>query len=368
MKVKATIYQFDPSQRRTRTIGEPIINASNNKNPLILIRALTVFGFLHSPMNPSSNLRSKKRFGRKPAGQKKVKTTAATAKPKTKANRKAKAKAITKATDDQNGFSAIVRISVGNDLPIQLDHRVLDFNGTVARAGSDQFNGNPNSDIDDEISCLNLDEDSDDGYEPLIIRVPGTHQDAMSSPFFNVGVLSRDVDDADIIDERLMQEAMSFIHTNPNPRFDGMTDAEYEKQGSETFNTSKYEVSKEKEVSKFYSYLKQHKEHSILARFVKNKDHVAGRDALPPYITVFVATCRGVPDASKYNTYNQAFLCYLHHNKMSDGKTDKSKAHGDKYQPNTQGNKVRMLVAHFKKLDINYGLDDFKGGKYFYVF
>jgi hypothetical protein len=51
-----------------------------------------------------------------------------------------------------------------------------------------------------------------------------------------------------------------------------MIDAEYEKQGSETFNTSKYEVSKEKEekeVSKFYSYLQQHKEHSILARFVK---------------------------------------------------------------------------------------------------
>jgi hypothetical protein len=179
--------------------------------------------------------------------------------------------------------------------------------------------------------------------------------------------LSRD-DDADIIDERLMQEAMSFIHTNPNPRFDGMTDTEYEKQGSETFNTSKYEVSKEKEVSKFYSYLKQHKEHSILACFVKNKDHVAGRDALSPYITVFVATCHGVPDASKYNTYNQEFLCYLHHNKMSDEKTDKSIAHGDKYQPNTQCNKVRMLVAHFKKLNINYGLDDFKGGKYFYVF
>jgi hypothetical protein len=76
-------------------------------------------------------------------------------------------------------------------------------------------------------------------------------------------------DDADIIDERVMQEVMSFIHTNPNPRFDGTTDAKYKKQGSETFNTSKYEVSKEKEVSKFYSYLKQHKEHSILARFVK---------------------------------------------------------------------------------------------------
>jgi hypothetical protein len=53
---------------------------------------------------------------------------------------------------------------------------------------------------------------------------------------------------------------------------------------------------------------------------------------------------------------------------MSDGKTDKSKAHGDKYQPNTQGNKVSILVAHFKKININYGLDDFKGGKYFYVF
>jgi hypothetical protein len=53
---------------------------------------------------------------------------------------------------------------------------------------------------------------------------------------------------------------------------------------------------------------------------------------------------------------------------MSDGKTDKTKAHGDKYQPSTQGKKVRMLVAHFKMLNINYGLDDFKGGKYFYVF
>jgi hypothetical protein len=167
-------------------------------------------------MNPSSNLRSKKRFGRKPAAQKKVKTTAATEKPKTKANRKTKAKAITKATDDQNGTSAIARIYVGNDLSIQLNHRVPDLNGTVARAGSDKFNGNLNSEIDEEISCLNLDEHSDDGYEPIIKIEPGTHQDAMSSHFFNVGVLSRD-DDADIIDERLIQEAMSFIHFIPNP-------------------------------------------------------------------------------------------------------------------------------------------------------
>jgi hypothetical protein len=314
-------------------------------------------------MNSSPNLRSKKRFSRKPAAQKKVKTKAAAAKPKTKA----KAKSIEKATDDQNGLSGLVRIAVGNDVPIQLDHRVPDFNGNVARAGSDEFNGNLNGDIDEEISRLNLDEESDDAYEPIIKIEPGTHHDAISSPFSNVGVLSRE-NDADIIDERLMQEAMSFIHTNPNPRFDGMPDAEYEKQGSEKFNTRKYEVSKEKEASKFYSYLKQHKEHSILARFVKNKDHVAGRDALPPYITVFVATCRGVPYASKYNTYNQAFLCYLHHNKMRDGKTDKTIAHGDKYQPNTQDKKVHMLVAYFKKLNINYGLDDFKGGKYFYVF
>jgi hypothetical protein len=88
-------------------------------------------------MNPSSNLRSKKRFGRKPAAQKKVKTKAAAAKQKTKENPKAKARAIAKATDDQNGLAALVRIAVGNDLPIQLDHRVPEFNVNVARAGLD---------------------------------------------------------------------------------------------------------------------------------------------------------------------------------------------------------------------------------------
>jgi hypothetical protein len=41
-------------------------------------------------MNPSPNLCSKKRFGRKPAAQKKVKTKAAAPKPKTKATPKAK--------------------------------------------------------------------------------------------------------------------------------------------------------------------------------------------------------------------------------------------------------------------------------------
>jgi hypothetical protein len=66
-------------------------------------------------MNSSTNLRSKKRFGGKPAAQKKVKTKAAAATPKTKVNPKSKSKAIAKATDDHNGLSALVRIAVGND-------------------------------------------------------------------------------------------------------------------------------------------------------------------------------------------------------------------------------------------------------------
>jgi hypothetical protein len=71
---------------------------------------------------------------------------------------------------------------------------------------------------------------------------------------------------------------------------------------------------------------------------------------------------------SAARTYNQACLCYLHHIKMSDGKADNTKVNGDKYQPNTQGKKVSMLVAHFKNKNIHHGLEDFKGGEYFYVF
>jgi hypothetical protein len=176
-------------------------------------------------MNPSSNLRSKKRFGRKPAAQKKVKTKAAAAKPKTEANPKAKARAIAKATDDQNSLSALVHIAVGNDLPIQLDHRFPDFNVNVARAGSDEFNGNPNGDNEEEMLFLNHEEESDDAYEPIIKIEPDTEHIATSSSFSNNGALLSGYD-ADIIDERLMQEAMSFVHTNQNRRFDGMTDAE----------------------------------------------------------------------------------------------------------------------------------------------
>jgi hypothetical protein len=207
-------------------------------------------------------------FGRKPAAQKKVKMNTAAPKPNTKA--KSKAKAIAKATDDHKGISALVRIPVGNDLHIQLDHRVPEFNANVARTGPDEVNGDRNGNIDEEMSLLNLEEESllgfqlddinDDAYEAIIKVEPGTDHNATSSSVPNNDVLLSD-DDADIIDERFMQEAMSFIYTTLNPRVDGMTDAEYEKQGSETFNTSKYEVSKEKEVSKFYSYLKQHNEH-----------------------------------------------------------------------------------------------------------
>jgi hypothetical protein len=139
-----------------------------------------------------------------------------------------------------------------------LDHRVPEVSANVARAGPDEVN----DDIDEEMSLLNLEEESllavqlddinDSAYDAIIKVEPSTKHNATSSSVPNSGVFSSD-DGAGIIDERLMQEAMSFMHTNPNPRFDGMTDVEYEKQGSETFNTSKYEVSKEKEVSKFYS-------------------------------------------------------------------------------------------------------------------
>jgi hypothetical protein len=68
---------------------------------LSLRRALTVFVSFNSPMNPSSNLRSKKRFGRKPAAQKKVKTKAAAAKPKTKAKTKSESKSNSKSKSDR---------------------------------------------------------------------------------------------------------------------------------------------------------------------------------------------------------------------------------------------------------------------------
>jgi hypothetical protein len=107
---------------------------------------------------------------------------------------KARAIAKAKATDDQNGLSALVRIDVGNDLPIQLDHRVPDFNINVAHAGLDEFNGNPNGDIDKEMLFLNHEEESDDAYEPIIKIEPGTEHIATSSSVSNNGVLSSDDD------------------------------------------------------------------------------------------------------------------------------------------------------------------------------
>jgi hypothetical protein len=116
-----------------------------------------------------------------------------------------------------------------------LDHRGPEVNAKIARAGPDDVNGNRNGDIDEEISLLNLEEESllgvqiddinDDAYEAIKKVYPDPEHNATSSSVPSNGVLLSD-DDADIIDERLMQEAMSFIHTNPNLIFDSMADAE----------------------------------------------------------------------------------------------------------------------------------------------
>jgi hypothetical protein len=185
MKVKATatIYKFDPSHRRRITIGESISNAINNNVLSFSYRhAHIIFASLHSPIKPLPNLRSKKRFGRKPASQKEVKKKAAAPKPNTKLKPKAKA------TDDHKGLSvlihvavgnyspikydhwvlvdnanvsesslcALIRIAVCNDSPIKCDHRIFVANVNVARARPDYANGRVNHDIDEEMSHINF--------------------------------------------------------------------------------------------------------------------------------------------------------------------------------------------------------------------
>jgi hypothetical protein len=143
-----------------------------------------------------------------------VKKKAAAPKLKTKAKPKPKAKAkkIAKSTDNLKGLSALVRVTVGNDSPIQCNHRVLEANANVACAGPENGNGENNHNIDKEMSHLNLedaacvdyqlDDTNDDAYEAIITVDPSTDHNTTFSSVPNNGVLSID-DNTVIIDEGL---------------------------------------------------------------------------------------------------------------------------------------------------------------------